>query len=105
MWAVSAVYAAAVMSDLAATVIAVDSDADLVAQATETLAGLDITNVAVVEAEMAEGLADQGPYDVILLEGSVSEVPQALQDQLAEGGRLVAVVRGDGWASPACTRA
>jgi protein-L-isoaspartate(D-aspartate) O-methyltransferase len=89
-------YAAAVMSDLAATVIAVDSDADLVAQATETLAGLDITNVAVVEAEMAEGLADQGPYDVILLEGSVSEVPQALQDQLAEGGRLVAVVRGDG---------
>lgn len=89
-------YAAAVMSDLAATVIAIDSDADLVAQATETLAGLDITNVAVVEADMAAGLPDQGPFDVILLEGSVTEVPNALLDQLAEGGRLVAVLRGEG---------
>lgn len=89
-------YAAAVMSELAATVIAIDSDAGMVAQATETLAALDITNVAVVEASLDEGLADQGPYDVIVLEGAVAEVPGVLLDQLAEGGRLVCVVRTEG---------
>ena len=89
-------YAAAVMAELAATVIAIDSDAGMVAQATETLAALDITNVAVVEASLDEGLADQGPYDVIVLEGAVAEVPGVLLDQLAEGGRLVCVVRTEG---------
>jgi protein-L-isoaspartate(D-aspartate) O-methyltransferase len=89
-------YAAAVMSELAGTVVAIDSDTDLVTQATETLADMDITNVAVVEAELSAGLPDQGPFNVIIIEGAVSEVPPALLDQLAEGGRLVCVVRGDG---------
>lgn len=89
-------YAAAVMADMAGTVIAIDSDEGLVAQATETLAELDITNVAVVGADLTEGLPDQGPYDVIVLEGAVADVPQALQDQLAEGGRLLTVIRQEG---------
>ncbi|WP_416900076.1 MAG: protein-L-isoaspartate O-methyltransferase family protein [Minwuia sp.] len=89
-------YAAAVMAALANTVVAVDSDPAYVAGATETLAALDITNVAVVEAPLAEGLPDQGPYDVVLVEGAVAEVPQALLDQVAEGGRLLTVLRRDG---------
>ena len=88
-------YAAAVMAALANTVVAVDQDPDYVTQATETLAALDIANVAVVEAPLAEGLPDQGPYDVVLVEGAVSEVPQALLDQVAEGGRLLTVLRSD----------
>lgn len=89
-------YAAAVMASMAATVIAIDHEEAMVTSATETLAALDITNVAVVEAPLAEGLADQGPYDVILLEGAVHEVPEALLNQLAEGGRLLAVIRDEG---------
>lgn len=89
-------YAAAVMASMAGTVIAIDQDEAMVTAATETLADMDITNVAVVEAPLTEGLADQGPYDVILLEGAVHQVPDALLDQLAEGGRLLAVIREDG---------
>jgi len=89
-------YAAAVMSDVASTVIAIDSDADMVAKATDTLADLDKTNVAVIEAALDAGLPDQGPYNVIIIEGAVSEVPAALLDQLAEGGRLLAVLRDTG---------
>ncbi|WP_417520067.1 protein-L-isoaspartate O-methyltransferase family protein [Minwuia sp.] len=86
-------YAAAVMSSFSGTVVALESDPDLVATATQILADMDITNVAVIEGDLREGLADQGPYDVILIEGAVAEVPPALLDQLAEGGRLVAVLR------------
>jgi protein-L-isoaspartate(D-aspartate) O-methyltransferase len=45
----------------------------------------------VVTGALREGAAAKAPYDVILINGSVEEVPQALFDQLAEGGRLVAV--------------
>ena len=40
----------------------------------------------------AAGYAGQGPYDVIVIEGQVPEVPSALSDQLTDGGRLVAVI-------------
>lgn len=89
-------YGAAIAAELAGTVIALEQDPDFVRRATETLAGLGIANVAVVEGELVQGMADQGPYDVILLEGAVNEVPEALLDQVAEGGRLVTVVRRDG---------
>ena len=89
-------YGAAIAAELAGTVIALEQDPDFVRRATETLAGLGIANVAVVEGELVQGMADQGPYDVILLEGAVNEVPEALLDQVAGGGRLVTVVRRDG---------
>jgi len=42
--------------------------------------------------EGSGGLPDDGPFDVIMLSGSVPEVPQALLDQLKPGGRLLAIV-------------
>lgn len=89
-------YSAAVAADLAGTVIALEQDPDLAKRATETLARLGVANVAVVEGDLTQGMADQGPYDAIMLEGAVSEVPDALLDQIAEGGRLVTVVREAG---------
>lgn len=86
-------YSTAVLSRLASTVVAVESDSDLAAQATETLSQLGIDNAAVIDGGLSEGCPQQGPYDVIFLGGAVEEVPQALLDQLAEGGRLVTVVR------------
>lgn len=89
-------YASAVMAMLAGTVVALESDEDLVARATDLLSEQQVANTAVVMGDLANGLADQGPYDLVLIEGAVAEVPQALIDQIAEGGRLLAVVRGAG---------
>ncbi|NMG38668.1 methyltransferase domain-containing protein [Chelativorans sp. ZYF759] len=85
-------YSSAVLSKLAGSVIALESDPDLEAQATDILSRLGCDNVAVVGGKLAEGCADQGPFDLIILEGAVDFVPDALLDQLKNGGRLVAVV-------------
>lgn len=89
-------YGAAVLARLANTVVAVESDPALAASATETLAGLGIDIVAVVEGPLVDGYPKQAPYDVIVLGGSVSDIPPVISDQLAEGGRLVAVIDGGG---------
>jgi len=84
-------YAAAILSGLASSIVAIDEDATFVDAATESLADLDIGNVAVMQAEVAQGFAKEAPYDVILIEGSVQSVAPILTKQLAEGGRLVCV--------------
>lgn len=84
-------YLAAVMSRLASSVIAVESNPDFVAQATEKLQRLGCDNVVVVSAELTAGYAKEAPYDVILIEGAVDFVPQTLLAQLKDGGRLVAI--------------
>jgi protein-L-isoaspartate(D-aspartate) O-methyltransferase len=85
-------YSAAVLGSLAGTVVALESDESLAAKAVEQLSELEIGNAAVLSGPLTEGLKDQGPYDVIFLEGAVDHVPPALTDQLAEGGRLIAVI-------------
>jgi protein-L-isoaspartate(D-aspartate) O-methyltransferase len=83
-------YAAAVLSHLAANVVALEEDAALVAGARQQLRGLK--NVEVVEGRLEDGHKAGAPYDLILVEGAVEVVPAALLDQIAEGGRLIAVV-------------
>ncbi len=85
-------YATAILSQLVATVVALEVDAALAAAANQTLDELEIDNVVVVEGRLVEGYPKQAPYNVILINGAVSEVPLAISDQLAEGGRLVTVV-------------
>ena len=84
-------YSAAVLSRIAGAVVALESDAGLAQQAQATLARLEYDTVAVVEGDLAAGYPEQGPYDVIVIEGAVDRVPEALLDQLRENGRLVAV--------------
>ncbi len=85
-------YSAAVAARLADTVFGLESDAGLARRATETLAALEIDNAVIVEGPLPGGYPAHAPYDVILLEGAVPEIPAAVAGQLAEGGRLVAVV-------------
>lgn len=85
-------YSSAVLARLANSVVAVEEDPELAAQATETLIELDIGNAAVVTAPLADGYPSEGPYDVIFVGGAVDRVPQSLFDQLKEEGRLVAIV-------------
>jgi len=94
-------YSAAVLSEMGATVIALEADADLTARAGEALRAQGFDAVVVVSGPLAQGYAKHAPYDVILLEGLVDEVPPAILEQLAEGGRLLAVV-AEGEVGKAC---
>ena len=89
-------YSAAVLARLANVVVALEEDEALSEQASATLAAADVVNAVAVTGRLSEGYAQQAPYDVIVLEGAVEQVPQRILDQLAEGGRLVAVIAGRG---------
>ena len=84
-------YSAALLSLLASSVVALESDPDLAAEATRNLLDGGYANAVVVEGPLAQGWPGEAPYDVILINGAVDEVPKALTDQLRDGGRLVAV--------------
>ncbi|MDA0369250.1 MAG: protein-L-isoaspartate O-methyltransferase [Proteobacteria bacterium] len=86
-------YAAAVLSRLAGTVVAVENDAELAAKAGDNLSKVGIDNVAIIEGPLTDGRVDQGPFAAILIDGGVEDVPPALLAQLAPGGRLACVVR------------
>lgn len=84
-------YSSAVLAQLADAVVAVEENETLAAQAEKKLAEQDIMNVAVVTCTMCDGVAKQGPFDVIFIEGAVEEVPATLVKQLKVGGRLTCV--------------
>lgn len=88
-------YCAALLTMLGATVIGIESDASLIAMATEALNEAGIENVVMLKGDPKVGYRKQAPYNVILLPGAVAEVPSVLFDQLADGGRLVTVIRTD----------
>ncbi|MDX1718208.1 MAG: protein-L-isoaspartate O-methyltransferase [Anderseniella sp.] len=85
-------YSAAVLGQLAQTVVAIESDGALVQTANENMLRLEASNVAVIESALKDGYAAEGPYDAIIINGRVGVVPEDLLAQLADGGRLVAVV-------------
>ncbi len=88
-------YDAAVLSKLAAKVVALEADAALAAKAAENLNSAEAANVLTIVGELAAGCAKHAPYDVIFLSGSVPGVPAGLLGQLNDGGRLVAVEGGE----------
>ncbi len=86
-------YSTAILASMAESVIALESDPELAATASENLANLGVDNAAVVQGPLAQGYPSEAPYNVILVSGAVDIVPQTLLDQLGDGGRLAAVVR------------
>jgi protein-L-isoaspartate(D-aspartate) O-methyltransferase len=85
-------YGAAVLGHIGVRVIALEADAALAALAKAALAAtLPAGTVRLEPADPAGGFPAGAPYDVILIEGAVPEIPAVIADQLAEGGRLVAV--------------
>jgi protein-L-isoaspartate(D-aspartate) O-methyltransferase len=93
-------YSSAVLSRLAATVVALEEDADLVRAARQVLAELGATNVSVVQAPLVDGCSERAPYDVVLLNGVSEVVPKELCTQLKDGGRLIGIF-GEGMATKA----
>lgn len=85
-------YGAAVLSHLAARVVALECDPTLADEARLALAATHCTNTAVVTGPLQQGVTAESPYDAILVSGAVSAIPAGLLDQLKDGGRLVTVV-------------
>lgn len=84
-------YSAALASLLANTVVAVESDDEVAQEAEKVISELGYDNVAMISGDLTIGVPTEGPYDVILIEGTVGEIPQSLLDQLKDGGKLVTV--------------
>ena len=84
-------YSAAVIARLADTVVAVEEDADLAAEAQRVLSQEGVDNAVVVAGPLAAGAPKHGPYDVITVEGGVEALPEALLAQLKDGGRIAAI--------------
>ena len=83
---------AALLAHKAQRVISLEIRPELVALARGNLQRAAVVNVDVREADGAQGLPAEAPFDAIMLSGGVAEVPQVLFDQLKVGGRLAAIV-------------
>ena len=84
-------YGAALLSRLVKSVVAVESDAALAGSAEQTIKDLGIVNIKQAMAKLENGAATDAPFNAILIEGAVHEIPRTILDQLAEGGRLTTV--------------
>jgi protein-L-isoaspartate(D-aspartate) O-methyltransferase len=84
-------YSAAVIARLAGTVVAVEEDETLAAEAARLLSEEGVDNAYVVTGPLAAGSAKHAPYDVITVQGGVETVPDALLAQLKDGGRIGAI--------------
>jgi protein-L-isoaspartate(D-aspartate) O-methyltransferase len=88
-------YMAALLAHKAQQVITLEIRPALAAMAAANLRHAGVRNASVRELDGSQGLPSEAPFDVIVLSGSVAEVPQALLEQLKPGGRLVAIVGQD----------
>lgn len=84
-------YSAAVIARMTGTVVALEEDEAMAAEAQRLLSEQGVDNAVVVTGALVAGAAKHGPYDAITLQGGVEQVPQALIDQLKEGGRIAAI--------------
>jgi protein-L-isoaspartate(D-aspartate) O-methyltransferase len=85
-------YVAAVLSSMADKVTALEVDSALAETAKSTLTDGGYDNVSVVTGSLSQGHKASGPFDVIFVNGAIEIEPKSLFDQLAEGGRLIAVI-------------
>ncbi|MFW8594596.1 protein-L-isoaspartate O-methyltransferase family protein [Cribrihabitans neustonicus] len=81
-------YSSAVAAQVAQMVIGVEEDAQMAGEAQSLLTGTAADNAIVHEGPLSEGAKEHGPYDVILVQGGVEELPAALEQQLKDGGRI-----------------
>lgn len=87
-------YSSAVLSTLSADVVALEEDEALAKEAAHVLRSCDkLGRLFGVVGPLRDGAPGQGPFDVVFVNGSVEDVPQAWVDQLKDGGRMVVILR------------
>jgi len=88
-------YSTAVLARLAASVVGLEEDADLLRVASDMLGTMG-AKASVVQGSLVDGHKAKAPYDVIFVNGAIETRPDALLAQLAEGGRLVVILKSGG---------
>ena len=81
-------YSTAVLAHMCDFVVAVEDDEARAKEAQSILSERGIDNAAVMTGDLAQGSEKSGPYDIIIVQGAVEQMPQAITDQLREGGRI-----------------
>jgi protein-L-isoaspartate(D-aspartate) O-methyltransferase len=89
-------YSAAILARLVKRVVALESAPELVERAKAILGAFGVGNCSVVLGDLTAGRPGDGPYDFILMDGAAEVVPEALTAQLADRGRLAAVMKDKG---------
>ena len=84
-------YSAAVLAHLTDLVVGVEDDKDRAVDAQSRLSEYGAHNAAIIDGPINEGAAKHGPYDAIIVEGAVEEIPASLTSQLKDGGRIAAI--------------
>jgi protein-L-isoaspartate(D-aspartate) O-methyltransferase len=84
-------YSSAVIAHMAQAVVALEEDEAMAQEAQEALVAAGMDNVIVHSGPLSDGAPEHGPYDVILIEGGVSHVPEAILAQLKDGGRMAGI--------------
>lgn len=84
-------YSSAVIARLAEAVVMLEDRAEMAADAQTALSEHGADNVAVVEGKLVAGAPQHGPYDVITLQGAIEVLPDALTEQIKDGGRIAAL--------------
>lgn len=84
-------YSTAILARMCEFVVAVEDDEARAEEAQSLLSGLGIDNAAVMAGPLSAGSEKSGPYDIIMVEGSVQTVPETILAQLREGGRIACV--------------
>ena len=92
---VGAGYSCAILSPMVTTIIALEHNKRQMDKATKLWDKLDFCNIALIEGKLEDGVPDQAPYSLIVINGAVSAVPDEIISQLDVGGRLVTVIRGN----------
>lgn len=86
-------YGAAILSSIVSTVVVLESEKELAKKAIRLWEKLGLCNIAIFEGALQKGHAENAPYDSIIINGAVSDVPQEILEQIAPNGRLVAIVK------------
>ena len=89
-------YSTVVLAKIAQAVVGLEQDADLVRIASDMVPASGARNATVVQGGLTEGVKTKAPFDAIVINGAVDAVPDTLLAQLADGGRLVAIVNRGG---------
>ena len=84
-------YTSIILSYLCNTVIGIESIKSFYDFSVDVLIKLEVNNVVFIKSKIENGYSDQKPYDCIIIEGGVNNVPIEILNQLSENGRLVAV--------------
>ena len=86
-------YSSVILSKICATVDALDQHEELVDIANENIKKLDIDNIQVNHGKLKKGWKKKELYDAIFINGSVDLVPQSINEQVRDGGRVVTIKR------------